>query len=67
MADERVVQKGLSVAQNTGNPVLDSAVNILCGAGSCNIPQLEKLHEALLKLAVKEPGGLVRPITAPDH
>lgn len=53
-------------SQDTGNPVLDSLVNL---AGSMQIvpmaaPQnLAALHAVLLQLAEKEPGGLKRRTT----
>ncbi len=49
-------------AQNTGNPVLDSVVNII--AAKHFIPttsSIEELHKAVLAIAEKEPGGLSRP------
>jgi len=48
------------VAQNTGNPVLDSLVNLLAGGGVQTIETIESLHACLLKLALQEPGGLNR-------
>ncbi len=45
--------------QDTGNPVLDSLVNLVQGApGIAN--NLEKTYTLLLELAKKEPGGLNR-------
>lgn len=53
--------------QNTGNPVLDSTVNIVAARllnssiSSKNIPGiLDEVHGKLLELADKEPGGLYR-------
>lgn len=43
--------------QDTGNPVLDSVVNILQGIGKTDI---RELHEIILEIANKEPGGLER-------
>lgn len=46
--------------QDTGNPVLDSTVNILrtfnCGVAKDTF--LRELHAVVLELAEKEPGGL---------
>jgi hypothetical protein len=59
---EKCSQRGN--VQNTGNPVLDSTVNIVMAIvagqseGDVVIPKLEEIHETILKLAVKEPGGL---------
>ncbi len=59
-------QKGF-VMQNSGNPVLDSLVNIVT-SGSCPndfagkpLNDIKALHKTLRKLALKEPGGLKRP------
>lgn len=46
-------------AQNTGNPVLDSLVNLMAGK-ACGVEELETRHASLLKLAALEPGGLHR-------
>lgn len=46
-------------AQDTGNPVLDSLVNLYAGNGF-SIEGLEAIHACLLKLAALEPGGLCR-------
>lgn len=50
------------MAQDTGNPVLDSLVNIVMAAPSqhSRADSIESLHATLLKLAEKEPGGLKR-------
>lgn len=47
-------------AQNTGNPVLDSVVNLYVGQpmDSGIREQMEDTHALLLKLAAKEPGEL---------
>ena len=46
-------------AQNTGNPVLDSLVNLMSGSGyAFDGNSLKKIHAVLLELAEKEPGGL---------
>jgi len=46
--------------QDTGNPVLDSMVNIACSdlLSAENMDALPQLHKILLELAGKEPGGL---------
>lgn len=54
---EKIVTAG---AQDTGNPVLDSVVNIVAAKGGIALPDLDKLHAALRKLALVEPGGLKR-------
>lgn len=53
--------KGSPVAQDTGNPVLDSTVNVVmaCG-GVSSFDVLKLIHETLLELAANEPGGLAR-------
>lgn len=56
MADDSQVLRE-ALVQDTGNPVLDSLVNIIC-AGRSQLSGMESLHERLLKLAEKEPGGL---------
>lgn len=43
--------------QDTGNPVLDSLVNLLACKGWA-IEQIPKVHAVLLEAAIKEPGGL---------
>jgi hypothetical protein len=45
-------------AQDTGNPVLDSVVNIMAGWGRADL--IREVHAVLLELAEKEPGGLAR-------
>lgn len=47
-------------AQDTGNPVLDSLVNIACATASAGEHRINfpELHKTLLELAAKEPGGL---------
>ena len=46
-------------AQNTGNPVLDSFVNFTAGfEDKRNEEIMVFIHDILLKLAAKEPGGL---------
>ncbi len=55
-------EKTVMTAQDTGNPVLDSLINLLASGRS--IPKdMEKLHARLLDLAQKEPGGLKRKLT----
>lgn len=45
--------------QDTGNPVLDSLVNLWSGQDPANkLGAIKELHELLLRLALKEPGGL---------
>lgn len=48
--------------QNTGNPVLDSFVNLVTSGhlpiGSDAAGDLKKIHAIVLELASKEPGGL---------
>lgn len=50
--------------QNTGNPVLDSLVNILANYQFNSVPtmleSMGQIHAKLLELSVKEPGGLRR-------
>lgn len=46
--------------QNTGNPVLDSLVNLVLARGAFTVEQLSEWHGVLLELAEKEPGGLRR-------
>lgn len=48
-------------AQNSGNPVLDSLVNLLAGQ-AVDLDVVEAVHATLLKLAEKEPGGLNRSL-----
>ena len=55
MADK---SKPTSGAQDTGNPVLDSVVNIVTAFGGLPINTIPKLHEMILEMAAKEPGGL---------
>jgi hypothetical protein len=59
MADQRA---NLAFVQNTGNPVLDSTVNITIalalGKYSNPLDALETVHAMVLKIAEKEPGGL---------
>ena len=46
--------------QNTGNPVLDSLVNVWCAVGTgWNPERVQQVHQLLLELAAKEPGGLL--------
>lgn len=50
------------MSQNTGNPVLDSLVNILAERPvSPGADYIRETHAALLACAEKEPGGLRRP------
>jgi hypothetical protein len=54
--------------QDTGNPVIDSTVNIfrafVSGRSTVSLDQLRPLHAALLELAEKEPGGLFKRLGA---
>lgn len=49
-------------AQNTGNPVLDTAVNLMVGLQwrSGGLDDFKAIHAVILELAAKEPGGLRR-------
>jgi hypothetical protein len=47
-------------AQDTGNPVLDSLINLSAASGGMNTASMKQLHAALLELAAAEPGGLKR-------
>jgi len=54
-------------AQDTGNPVLDSMVNLVSGSvvftntfNKVDLDFLTQLHQTLVELAAKEPGGLRR-------
>jgi len=63
MAEQPAVHtQGKSGCQDSGNPVLDSTVNIMRALYSPLHDgwqaQIEELHSILLKLAAKEPGGL---------
>ncbi len=45
--------------QNTGNPVLDSVVNLVCsGRVAAKVDEIKIAHDLLLELAAKELGGL---------
>jgi len=45
--------------QDTGNPVLDSTVNLVAALGGLSsLDDVETLHEMVLRLSQKEPGGL---------
>lgn len=47
--------------QDTGNPILDSLVNIIQAApDAAQVDNMEGIHAKLLELAAKEPGGLIR-------
>jgi hypothetical protein len=57
MAD--LIRTRAAAAQDTGNPVLDSLVNIMSsGTLLLNVDEYPILHDMLLQLAAKEPGGL---------
>lgn len=48
-------------SQETGNPVLDSVVNLICSRATELKPDFIKMvHAAILEIAEKEPGGLSR-------
>lgn len=57
------------MAQDTGNPVLDSTVNLamafLAGGGTLNADTIEtivgEIHPKILEIAKLEPGGLRSP------
>ncbi len=57
-----MVEENRTVAsQSTGNPVLDSFVNLLVALKQIPSPEKsESIHAMLLKLAKQEPGGLYR-------
>jgi len=46
--------------QDTGNPVLDSVVNIISSAGRSDAERIREVHKVILGLAGKEPNGLKR-------
>lgn len=46
------------LAQDTGNPVLDSLANIVAAWGPVTNERIAELHRALMAAAEKEPGGL---------
>ncbi|KKM88430.1 hypothetical protein LCGC14_1258800 [marine sediment metagenome] len=46
--------------QDTGNPVLDSVVNALRGVEDLKPHDITGIHQAILQVAQKEPGGLER-------
>lgn len=59
MADSKSIFGG--GMQDTGNPVLDSLVNMACAqlcSGRSVAKDLPGHHKILLELAAKEPGGL---------
>lgn len=51
--------------QNTGNPVLDSFVN-LCVGQEIPFKAWDDVHAKLTEYAKKEPGGLMSPLPAPN-
>jgi hypothetical protein len=54
-------KRTIVACQDTGNPVLDSLVNLRIGMpGDWPDGGLERMHALLLKLAALEPGGLRR-------
>lgn len=59
MAENVKVDARQMTTQDTGNPVLDSLVNLLAGQYP-TIEVVEAFHATLLELAKKEPGGLKR-------
>jgi len=51
---------GCRGVQDTGNPVLDSLVNVWCAVGaSWNAEAVSAVHAHLLEMASQEPGGLI--------
>ena len=54
------VERRMFSCQDTGNPVLDSVVNLACALGIREIAVLSAFQEELMKIAEKEPGGLAR-------
>lgn len=46
--------------QDTGNPVLDSTINLVMATGGVTLETLRNIHTMVLELAAKEPGGLAR-------
>jgi len=50
--------------QNTGNPVLDSTVNVYMASGAAH-GAIKSIHALLLELAKQEPGGLKTTCTDP--
>lgn len=44
--------------QDTGNPVLDSTVNLLSSRGVMSKQAIAEVHAAILAIAKLEPGGL---------
>lgn len=51
-------------AQNTGNPVLDTTVNLVAALGQqvpVRIDDVERIHALVLKMSKEEPMGLQRP------
>lgn len=57
MAEQKVIAAGS--AQDTGNPVLDSLVNLFVPtAGAFSADGLRNIHQVLIELAKQEPGGL---------
>ncbi len=54
------VERRAFSCQDSGNPVLDSVVNIAFALGLKDISVLGSLHEEILKIAANEPGGLQR-------
>lgn len=57
---EQLIQAG---SQNTGNPVLDSTVNIITALASKvgGNNEIKAIHQLVLEMAKKEPGGLKYP------
>lgn len=57
MADRQTRSGGV---QDTGNPVLDSTVNLASSMELRQFDHLRALHAIVLELAEAEPGGLMR-------
>lgn len=60
MSENIKVHVNHAVAQNTGNPVLDSLVNLYMNQQYYDLNSLRACHSILLELAEKEPSGLKR-------
>ena len=56
MPNESRVPRGN--CQDTGNPVLDSLVNLGAAMRPTSVDELKKLYDTLLEVAEREPGGL---------
>lgn len=63
MSDSQATADVRSGMQDTGNPVLDSVVNLFCSRPRTSIAELKNIHPIVLELAKQEPGGLKRRST----